>query len=111
MILTRSGTCSGNKGVSYCCDQGVDTSSCYWNEGTTDILHAACDGANMCKHAGDSRITVDQWGGPDSDGKTHQCLYPIPGRMVWTWLNAYLAFCCNPSKMGKASLRRHMRLH
>jgi chitinase len=91
-----TGTCKGDSGVSYCCDEGVDTSSCHWNKG-----NAQCKGSTVCA-AGESRITLDQHGGPDAKGDTYQC--KVQGDAGPTgntpWINIDISFCCNPSAMG-----------
>lgn len=59
-----------------------------------------------CAVKGESRIALDQHGGPDSKGDTHECKYPVPQPMgVTPWYNADLAFCCNPTAMGSVSSR------
>ncbi|RYN58904.1 hypothetical protein AA0114_g1804 [Alternaria tenuissima] len=103
-VTTKRGTCQGNKGVSYCCDKGIDTSSCYWNEGGNIPI---CSNSEFCSST-TSKIDQDQYGGPNGDGKgdgTHECKYTIPQQMgVWSWYNADLAFCCDTRGMGKETI-------
>jgi chitinase len=100
-VTTKRGDCQGNKGVSYCCDKGIDTSSCYWNEGGSI---PACSNSEFCSSS-TSRIDLDEYGGPNGDGNgdsTHECKYPVPVQQgPWPWNNADLAFCCDTKGMGK----------
>ncbi|KAJ6287495.1 hypothetical protein J3E71DRAFT_358329 [Bipolaris maydis] len=103
-VTTKRGTCQGNKGVSFCCDKGIDTSSCYWNEGGDFPI---CSNSEFCSST-TSKIDQDQYGGPNGDGKgdsTHECKYTIPQQQgIWSWYNADLAFCCNTKGMGKETI-------
>ncbi|KAF5852879.1 hypothetical protein GGP41_008338 [Bipolaris sorokiniana] len=102
-VTTKQGTCKGGKGVSYCCDKGIDSSSCHWNEGTTDFLSyaPACNGASQCPE-GETRIALDPEGGPDANGNTHSCKVAgsSGGSVPTPWFNVDLAFCCKGSAMG-----------
>lgn len=83
----------------YCCDRGIDTSSCYWNEGD-----AYCSGALSCS-PGYTQIITDQHGGKDKHGSFHECQYELwtdDPYSTWEW--ADLAFCCNANNMGKETI-------
>jgi chitinase len=102
-VTTKRGTCQGNKGVSFCCDKGIDTSSCYWNEGGDFPI---CSNSEFCSST-TSKIDQDQHGGPNGDGRgdgTHECKYTYPQQQgSWSWYNADLAFCCDTRGMGKVT--------
>ncbi|OAK93414.1 hypothetical protein IQ06DRAFT_236443, partial [Phaeosphaeriaceae sp. SRC1lsM3a] len=102
-VTSRGGKCKYNSGNLYCCDDGIDTSSCYWNEGKTN-LGGACLGSSKCAD-GETRITTDEQGGWDKNGNTHTCQYPIPQQQgAWQWPFADLAFCCNAKNMGHETI-------
>ena len=106
VVLTPIGTCKGGKGVSYCCDKGIDSSSCHWNEGSVDFFSytPTCNGASQCP-AGETRIALDPEGGPDANGNTHECKVAgsSGGSIPTPWYNVDLAFCCKGSAMGAVS--------
>ncbi|ORY04392.1 hypothetical protein BCR34DRAFT_572769 [Clohesyomyces aquaticus] len=104
IVTTKRDTCKSDSGKVYCCDKGVDTSSCYWNEGKMRFPEGACSYSESCAD-GEIRIALDKYGGSDKNGDTHTCQYPIPQQQgIWQWPNADLAFCCNANGMGQDTI-------
>jgi chitinase len=60
----------------------------------------ACSNSQSCAK-GETRITLDEFGGPDKNGNTHNCKYPVPQQMGATpWYDAELALCCNSNGLS-----------
>ncbi|KAF2733512.1 hypothetical protein EJ04DRAFT_468282 [Polyplosphaeria fusca] len=104
-VTTRRADCKYPKGYAYCCDKGVDTSSCYWNEGKTDFTHFACTGSSSCGKD-EIRIATDEHGGKDKNGNHHECEYELPTDDPFGDSHyADIAFCCNAKAMGKETIK------
>ncbi|ORY01574.1 hypothetical protein BCR34DRAFT_592200 [Clohesyomyces aquaticus] len=84
-VTTRQADCKFPNGYAFCCDKDMDTSSCYWNERKTDGTHFACSDSETCG-TGESLVGMDEHGGKDKNGNTHERQYELDTGDPWsTW--------------------------
>ena len=103
-VTSRQADCKYPKGYAFCCDKGIDTSSCAWNEGKTDFTHFACSGSDGCP-SGLSLYGADEHGGKDKNGNYHECQYELSTDDPFgSWEYATLAFCCDSKAFGKETI-------